>query len=75
MLPLGVLPLPRFPHTSSIHPSIGLIKEIWHVLYALLPSGRVPVSPGGAVPRGGSVPRGGDLPVDVAPSWLPGFEG
>ncbi|KAF0025165.1 hypothetical protein F2P81_022046 [Scophthalmus maximus] len=61
--------------TSSIHPSIGLIKDIRHVLYAPLPPGRVAVSSSGDVHGGGGVPRGRGLPVDVATSRLPGFEG
>lgn len=70
---MDMLPLPS---TSSIHPYIGLIKEIWHVLYTLLPPGGVAMPPGGAMHRRGrSVARDGGLPVDVSAGWLPGFEG
>lgn len=57
VLPLYVLPLPCPPSSSSVHPPVGLAKEIWHVLYALLPPGGVAMSVGGAV-HGGGVPRG-----------------
>lgn len=75
VLPLDMLPLPYPTSSSSIHPSMGLAKEIRHVLNALLPPGRVAVSSGGAVHGGGGVPRDRGLPVDMAASWLPGFEG
>lgn len=75
ILCLDMLPLPRPPSSSSIHPTVGLTKEIWHVLYAPLPPGRVAVSPGGAVHEGRGVPWGRCLSVDVAASRLPSFEG
>lgn len=78
VLPLDVLPLPCPPSSSSVHPHVGLVEKIRHVLYALLPPGRVGVSSGGAVHGGGRgrrVPRGGGLPVNVAAARLPGFEG
>lgn len=75
VLPLYMLPLPWPPSSSSVHPSIGLAKEIRHVLYAPVPPGRVGVSPGGVVHGGGGVPRGRGLSVDVAAIRLPGFEG
>lgn len=78
ILRLDMLPQPCPPSSSSIHSPIGLVKEIRHILYALLPSGRVAMSPGGAVHGGGGgggVPWGRGLSVDVAASWLPGFEG
>lgn len=38
VLPLDMLAVP-WPSSSYVHCSIGLAKEIWHVLYALLPTG------------------------------------
>lgn len=70
-----VEPRPGTTSQPSIAPSIGLVKEIRHVLYALLPPGGVGVSPAGAVHRGRRVARGGGLPLDVAAGRLPGFEG
>lgn len=75
MLPLDMLPVRCPPTSSSVHPSVGLAKEIRHVLYALLPTGGVAVSPGGAVHGGRRAPRGGGLPLDVTASRLPGFKG
>lgn len=75
VLHLYVLPLTCPSSASSIHPHIGLAKEIRQVFCALLPLARVAVSPGGAVHGGGGLSGGGGLPVDVAGSWLPGFEG
>lgn len=63
MLHLVVLPLPS---PTSIPRHVGLVKQIRHVLYALLPAGGVSVPAGGAVGGRGAVPRGGGLPVDVA---------
>lgn len=79
VLPLNILPMPRPPNSSSIHGPVGLAKQIRHVLYALLPPGGVAMSSVGAVHggavHGGAVRWDGRLPVDMAPSWLPGFEG
>lgn len=71
----GLLPRPRAPSTCSIHPSVGLAKEVLHVLYTPLPPGGVAVPPAGALRGGGGVCRGGGLSLDVAPGRLPGFEG
>lgn len=60
---------------SSEHDSIGLVEQIRHVLYALRPTRRVAVPPGGVLHSGGSVSRGRGLPLDVAAGRLPGFEG
>lgn len=77
VLAVDMLPAPCRPSSSSsfpIHYSVGLVEDIWHVFYAVLPTGGVAMSPGGGMHRGSDVPRGGGLPLDVAASRLPGFE-